>query len=106
MAWPCVRCWPRRPRISYGRARGRGPLARQFRADAGEIRALARRHLRYGVLEQHYASVGEALLWTLEQGLRTDFTDEVRCAWTKAYDILSSTMIEAAYPRSTIAEHA
>jgi hemoglobin-like flavoprotein len=70
-----------------------------------EIRALAQRHVRYGVLERHYASVGQALLWTLEQGLRANFTDEVRGAWTKAYDILSSAMIEAAYPESALAEH-
>jgi len=61
-----------------------------------EIRALARRHDRYGVREEHYASVGGALLWTLEQGLGSDFTPEVREAWATAYGILSSTMIEAA----------
>ena len=61
-----------------------------------EIRALARRHDRYGVREEHYASVGDALLWTLEQGLGSDFTPEVREAWTTAYGILSSTMIAAA----------
>src|SRR5499426_663149 len=34
-----------------------------------DLRALARRHGGYGVREVHYASVGAALLWTLEQGL-------------------------------------
>ena len=61
-----------------------------------EIRALARRHGRYGVREEHYASVGAALLWTLEQGLGSDFTPDVRGAWTTAYGVLSSTMIAAA----------
>jgi len=61
-----------------------------------EIRALARRHGRYGVRDEHYASVGAALLWTLEQGLGSDFTPEVREAWATAYGVLSSTMIEAA----------
>jgi hemoglobin-like flavoprotein len=60
------------------------------------IRALARRHVQYGVTEAHYASVGAALLWTLEQGLGADFTSEVRDAWASAYDMLSSTMLEAA----------
>jgi len=60
-----------------------------------EIRALARRHDRYGVRDEHYASVGAALLWTLEQGLGSDFTPEVREAWATAYGVLSSTMIEA-----------
>ncbi len=61
-----------------------------------EIRALARRHDRYGVREEHYASVGAALLWTLEQGLGADFTPEVREAWATAYGVLSSTMTAAA----------
>jgi hemoglobin-like flavoprotein len=60
-----------------------------------ELRALARRHDRYGVREEHYASVGAALLWTLEQGLGADFTPDVREAWTTAYSLLSSTMIAA-----------
>jgi nitric oxide dioxygenase len=60
------------------------------------IRALARRHVEYGVEETHYAKVGEALLWTLEQGLGESFTGEVREAWASAYGLLSRTMIEAA----------
>jgi hemoglobin-like flavoprotein len=60
-----------------------------------DLRALARRHDRYGVQEAHYASVGAALLWTLEQGLGLHFTPEVRDAWATAYGLLSSTMIEA-----------
>jgi nitric oxide dioxygenase len=62
-----------------------------------EVRALARRHVRYGVDERHYATVGAALLWTLEQGLGPDeFTPEVRDAWSTAYALLSGAMIEAA----------
>jgi len=60
-----------------------------------DLRALARRHVRYGVRDEHYASVGTALLWTLEQGLGFDFTPEVRDAWATAYGLLSSVMIEA-----------
>jgi hemoglobin-like flavoprotein len=60
-----------------------------------DLRALARRHDRYGVQEAHYASVGTALLWTLEQGLGGDFTPDVRDAWATAYGLLSSAMIEA-----------
>jgi hemoglobin-like flavoprotein len=62
----------------------------------GHIRALARRHVQYGVTDAHYASVGAALLWTLEQGLGGDFTPEVREAWASAYRLLSNTMMEAA----------
>jgi hypothetical protein len=38
------------------------------------IRQLGRRHAAHGVRPEHYATVGEALIWTLEQGLSADFT--------------------------------
>jgi len=61
-----------------------------------EIRQLAVRHVDYGVKAAHYKAVGEALLWTLQQGLGKDWTDEVNDAWTVCYKILSDTMINAA----------
>jgi nitric oxide dioxygenase len=60
-----------------------------------DLRALARRHDRYGVQETHYVSVGTALLWTLEQRLGPDFTPDLRAAWAAAYRLLSDAMIEA-----------
>ena len=60
------------------------------------VQALGRRHAGYGVREEHYATVGAALLWTLEQGLGDGFTDPVRAAWTEAYGTLATVMIEAA----------
>jgi nitric oxide dioxygenase len=62
----------------------------------GEVRNLAVRHVGYGVEESHYATVGEALLWTLEAGLKDAFTAETREAWAEAYALLSGAMIEAA----------
>ena len=59
------------------------------------VQALGRRHAGYGVREEHYATVGEALLWTLEQGLGDAFTPDVRSAWTTAYTTLATVMIEA-----------
>ena len=59
---------------------------------------LARRHTAYGVVPGHYALVGDALLWTLEQGLGEEFTPELRAAWGAAYSTLSDVMIAAAYP--------
>ena len=53
----------------------------------------------YGVKPRHYAPVGSALLWTLEQGLGTAFTPEVKDAWATAYIVLSTTMIDAANER-------
>ena len=64
------------------------------------VQALGRRHAGYGVREEHYATVGAALLWTLEQGLGDAFTPEVRDAWAGAYGILASVMIEAARPET------
>ena len=60
-----------------------------------EIAALARRHVQYGVRPAHYRLVGNALLWTLQQGLGNDWTEEVKEAWTKCYNILADTMIAA-----------
>ncbi|MBC2730506.1 globin family protein [Thiobacillus sp.] len=58
---------------------------------------MARRHVGYGVQAQHYDTVGAALLWTLEQGLGSSFTDEVKEAWAIAYGTLAGVMKEAAY---------
>jgi hemoglobin-like flavoprotein len=60
------------------------------------VQALGRRHAGYGVREAHYATVGEALLWTLGEGLGDGFTPDVRAAWTTAYGTLATVMIEAA----------
>jgi len=42
---------------------------------------LGRRHGTYGVKDEHYDVVGEALLWTLAKGLGDAFTPEVEEAW-------------------------
>ncbi len=60
------------------------------------VRDLGARHVGYGVTTQDYDTVGEALLWTLGQGLGDAFTPEVETAWTKAYVLLASTMKDAA----------
>lgn len=59
---------------------------------------LARRHVAYGVQPQHYDTVGQALLWTLEQGLGEDFTPAARHAWACTYALLAEAMKRAAYP--------
>lgn len=60
------------------------------------VQALGRRHVGYGVREEHYDTVGAALLWTLEQGLGEAFTPEVKTAWTETYTLLAATMKTAA----------
>jgi hemoglobin-like flavoprotein len=53
---------------------------------------LGRRHRGYGVADRHYATVGEALIWTLERGLGAAFTTEARAAWLAAYTLLAGVM--------------
>jgi hemoglobin-like flavoprotein len=60
------------------------------------IQAMGRRHVDYGVKDEHYDYVGEALLWALEQGLGDGFTDEIKAAWTDTYTLLAETMKAAA----------
>ena len=59
------------------------------------VQDLGRRHVGYGVVPAHYATVGAALIWTLEQGLGEDFTPEACEAWVAAYKVLSETMMSA-----------
>ena len=60
------------------------------------VQALGIRHAGYGVVEANYQTVGESLLWTLQQGLGPAFTPEVSEAWAAAYALLSETMKTAA----------
>jgi len=60
------------------------------------VEQLGRRHSGYGVRPEHYATVAEALLWTLERGLGDAFTPQVRAAWVEVYGVLASTMQQGA----------
>ena len=62
------------------------------------VRRLGERHAHYGVQPHHYATVGEALLWTLEQLFGPAFTPQVAEAWSEAYQLLAGLMREAAGP--------
>ncbi|MBN8854881.1 MAG: hypothetical protein BGO55_19725 [Sphingobacteriales bacterium 50-39] len=61
-----------------------------------EVKKLARRHVNYGVQEEHYTMVGRALLWTLEAGLGDKWNEELEKSWTVCYTILAEAMIKAA----------
>jgi nitric oxide dioxygenase len=54
---------------------------------------LGGRHLRYGVRPEHFDVGGDALLWTLEQGLGEAFTPDVREAWAAAWNIVAGAMV-------------
>ena len=60
------------------------------------VQALGRRHAGYGVSDEHYETVGDALLWTLHQGLGESFTPNVAAAWSTAYTLLADVMKQAA----------
>jgi hemoglobin-like flavoprotein len=59
------------------------------------VSELGRRHVAYGVTDEHYSSVGRALIWTLEQVLGADVTPEVKEAWTTVYNVIADTMKNA-----------
>ena len=50
------------------------------------------RHAGYGVKLAHYATVEQALLWTLRMCLGAGFTSDVRQAWTEIYGLLAKAM--------------
>lgn len=60
------------------------------------IKQLGARHIAYGVTNEMYDVVGQALLWTLEQGLGQAFTEEVKEAWTTVYVLIAETAIAGA----------
>jgi hemoglobin-like flavoprotein len=60
------------------------------------LQALAVRHAGYGVRDEHYDKVGEALIWTLQQVLGPAFTPEVKNAWAALYGTVASVMRAAA----------
>ena len=67
-----------------------------FEALLPAIQDLGRRHVGYGTTDAHYDSVGQALLWTLEQALGEGWTPEVAAAWAEAYGTVAKIMRDAA----------
>lgn len=59
------------------------------------LEALSRMHVDIGVRPGHYVTMGNALLWTLEQSLAEDFTARVKEAWSATYQVLSALLIQA-----------
>jgi hemoglobin-like flavoprotein len=59
------------------------------------IESLGRRHGAYGVRDEHYETVRQALLWTLERAVGDAFTPAVADAWTEAYTLVATEMKRA-----------
>lgn len=60
-----------------------------------EVKMLAKRHDKYGARPEHYAVVGQCLIWTLNRGLGEKWNKETEEAWVMAYTVLSTAMIES-----------
>lgn len=50
------------------------------------------RHAKYGVTEEDYDKMAEALFWTLAFIHRNEFTEELHNAWIAAYTEIASIM--------------
>jgi len=60
------------------------------------LEALGARHVNYGVREEHYATVGKALVAMLDMVLKEKLTADVRSAWLALYTIMAETMLRGA----------
>jgi len=60
------------------------------------VQELGRKHVDYGVKDEDYQTVADALLWTLGQGLGSGYTEEVEEAWSETYVLLADVMLSAA----------
>lgn len=67
------------------------------------VETMGVRHVGYGVRDEHYDTVADALLWTLGQAFGNAFTPELKTAWTEAYTVLAETMKAAAKTRGQLA---
>lgn len=61
-----------------------------------ELRLMGARHAGYGVREEHYATVGAALIDMIADVLDDRFTPEVRQAWESLYTVVAERMLAGA----------
>lgn len=59
------------------------------------LESLGRRHQGYGVRDAHFEIVGEAMIWTLGEICKDDFTPQVRACWVAAYGEMAAIMKRA-----------
>ncbi|GHN02952.1 hemoglobin [Cytophagales bacterium WSM2-2] len=58
-----------------------------------DIQHLAQRHASYGTRPEHYAIIGEVLLWALENSLKEKWNADTKSAWSVLYEKISESMI-------------
>lgn len=57
------------------------------------LSAMGRTHADYGVTREMFAWVGDALLATLAEILRDEWSPEVEATWKEAYGVISDLML-------------
>jgi hemoglobin-like flavoprotein len=60
------------------------------------LNALGAKHIDYGVTDEMYPWVGDALLATLEEVAAEAWTPRVAAAWTEAFGAISGLMMDGA----------
>ncbi|MEM9538442.1 MAG: globin family protein [Cyanobacteria bacterium P01_E01_bin.42] len=60
------------------------------------LKGLGTRHIKYGVLPEHYPMVGNTLIKSMAVVLADRWTDEIAGAWTEAYAAIVEIMLEGA----------
>ena len=58
------------------------------------LHGLGTRHVKYGVLPEHYPMVGGTLIKSMATILQEDWTPETLQAWTEAYSAITEIMLE------------
>lgn len=59
------------------------------------MKSLGAMHVTYGVKEEYFPIMGEALIFTLKKCLPGEFNPAVKTAWTVVYTRMSHQMIKA-----------
>jgi hemoglobin-like flavoprotein len=60
------------------------------------LEAMGRRHVTYGVRDEHYATMKQAMLQTLRETLGDDFNRAAEAAWSRALGFICESMIQGA----------
>jgi hemoglobin-like flavoprotein len=60
------------------------------------LKGLGTRHIKYGVLPNHYPMVGSTLLKSFESSLGDAWTADIKQAWTEAYTAVTELMLDGA----------
>lgn len=58
------------------------------------LKGLGTRHVKYGVLPEHYPLVGSVLLKSMAASLKEQWTSDYESAWTDAYGAITEIMLE------------